>query len=136
MPDLFFPFGSKTNEIYNNNFVLTFSLLVMHLRACIMSRMISTVVSIHIHLESPSSQTKSSSISSLTKMLMASMRETDLSMDDIEELIGMQSYAVLLNKISVIKDLRFYCMINSLPICLSIGCSEDTRLIINLIRCP
>lgn len=55
------------------------------------------------------------------KILMASIRETDLSMDDIEELIGMQSYAVLLNKISVISDFRFSLILTVLPTCWSIG---------------
>lgn len=73
-----------------------------------MSLMISTVVNIQIHLDSPSSHTSNSSMSSLTKMLTASISETDLSMEDMEELIGMQSYAVLLNRISVISVFRFY----------------------------
>lgn len=81
------------------------------------SRMISTVVSIQVHLLSPSSQTNSSYMSSLTKMLMASMSDTDLSIEDMLELMGMQSYAVLLKRISVISDFRFYYMGGDIRVC-------------------
>lgn len=69
-------------------------------------------------------------------MLMASIKETDLSMEDMDELIGMQSYAVLLNKISVIRDLRFYWVMNWLLIYWLFGCSASTPLILRLIQYP
>ncbi len=51
------------------------------------------------------------------KMLIASIRETDLSMEDMEELIGMQSYAVLLKRISVMRDFKFYYIVALLLAC-------------------
>ena len=107
---LLLPLGHEIRKDCINTLLPTGSFLEMHLSACMMSLMISTVVNIQIHFDSPSSHTNNSSMSSLTKMLMASISETDLSIEDIEELIGMQSYAVLLNRISVISDFRFYCI--------------------------
>lgn len=56
-----------------------------------MKRMASTRVSIQIHLPLVSSQTSSSSRSLLIRMLMASYSDIDLSIELIDELIGMQS---------------------------------------------
>ena len=88
---LILPLRLKITKDFVAKCLLTGSFFEMHLSACMMRRMISTVVSIQIHLDYPSSHTNSYSISSLTKMLIAYMRETDLSMDDMEELMGMQS---------------------------------------------
>ena len=63
----------------------------VHFMECMVRRMMSAVVSIQIHLASPSSHTSSSSMFSVTKMSMAARRVSVLSMDDIELLMGMQS---------------------------------------------
>jgi hypothetical protein len=63
----------------------------MHLTECVIKRMMSARVIIQIHLDSFYSQTSSSSMSSVIMMLMAVRKETDLSMEHMAELIGMQS---------------------------------------------
>jgi hypothetical protein len=74
-------------------------------------------------------------MSSLMKMLIASVRGTDLSMEDIAELMGMQSYAVLENRISVISVFSVSWVEAGVPIGSSNCCSAGTLSILHP-QCP
>lgn len=71
-----------------------------------MSLMASAMVSIQIQRFRPSSHTKSYSIFLLMIMFMASKIEASLLIEHTLELMGMQSYAVFVCKISVMRFLR------------------------------
>lgn len=103
-----------SETVWNLNFiwnVLTLPSLTMVLRECMMSLMASAMVSIQIQRLRPSSHTKSSSIFLLMMMLMASKIEASLLIEHTLELMGIQSYAVFVCRISVMRFLRLcFCL--------------------------
>lgn len=93
-------------KVWINTGVLIGLPCVMHLMAYSKNLMISATVNIHTHFDSPSSHMSSSSTPSEMKMSIALTRETELSMEHMAELIGMQSYALFRSSISEMRDLR------------------------------